>query len=91
MSRRYVTVVFAINDDEEFKPQWEQFHSKMMMPATAPWSVTAMSMGDEMTRIELLESAISELDDKDEIKRVCENILSASLQSLEGKVVADFY
>ena len=91
MGKRYVTVVFAVNDEEEFKPLWKQLHDKMLLPATAPWSVSAMAMGDEMTKVELLETAVSDLDDKYEIKRVCENISSTPLQNLEGKTIADFY
>lgn len=90
MSTRYVTVVFAVNDEDEFKPLWEKFRQKMSEENTGTWSVTAMSMGDEMTRIELLESAVSELSDVHEIKQVVENISSTPLQNLEGKTVADF-
>jgi hypothetical protein len=90
MSTRYVTVVFAVNDEDEFKPLWDQFVDKMLGSISEPWAVSAMSMGDEMTRVELLGSAVSELSDLYEIKQVVENISSTPLQNLEGKTVADF-
>ena len=90
MSTRYLTVVFAVNDEEAFKPLYKQFHDKMIVEKDEPWSVSGMAHGDEMTKIELLESAVSELEDKYEIKQVVERISSTPIHNLEGTVLADF-
>lgn len=90
MATRYLTVVFAIDDEKEFKPMQDKFHSKMLAPNNEPWRVSSMSLGDEMTKVELLENAVNNLEDKYEIKEVCHQISSTPLQNLEGKTVDDF-
>lgn len=91
MDTKYLTVVFEINDKEDFKDLHAQFHEKMLASSTEPWRVTGMAQGDEMTKIELIEAAVAELDDEYEIKHVVENISSTPLESLEGKTIEDFF
>jgi len=58
MNKRYVTVVFEVNDDKKFKEDLPDLAKKMLFPETAPWRVTAMSLDDEMTRLNIIESAL---------------------------------
>lgn len=90
MATRYLTVVFAIEDEKEFKPMQDQFHGKMLTDNKYPWRVSAMSLGDEMTRSDLVETAVNEITDIYELQEVCGNIFSTPLANLEGKTVADF-
>jgi len=90
MTTRYLTVVFAINDEDSFKDEQSKFHKKMLDEKQDSWGVSAMSLGDEMTKLELMEQAVNECDDKYHIQEVCGNILSTPLQNLEGKTIDDF-
>jgi hypothetical protein len=59
---RYLTVVFEINDEKVFKNEVPDLHGKMFGEKGDPWRITAMSLDDEMTRLDLLEQA-SSIDD----------------------------
>jgi len=83
MATRYLTVVFAIEDEEGFKPLQDKFHKMMLAHKTAPWRTSAMSLGDEMTRGELVETAINEITDIYELQEVCGNIFSTPLAMCE--------
>lgn len=74
MATRYLTVVFAIEDEKEFKPMQDRFHGKMLADKGEPWRVSAMSLGDEMRRLKLIEEAIKEITDIYELQEVCGNI-----------------
>ena len=92
MSKNYMTVVFEIDDINSFEQMRTKLHEKFTPKADSEgWRVSAMSLGDELTRGELIEAAIREIDDLHEARSVIENICSTPLSSLEGKVVADFY
>lgn len=54
----YLTVVFRINNPKKFRKQSKLFHEKMTDDKNAPWSVSAMSRDDEMTRINIIEEIL---------------------------------
>ena len=59
---RYLTVVFKINDEDSFKEQGENLRTKMQVSEEEPWCVSAMSLDDEITRLDLIEQSLL-LDD----------------------------
>ena len=81
---QYVTVVYKVNDNEAFKPEFDKIHKKMLEDDSQPWRVTAVSLDDEMHRVELLEEALQS-DDPGEL---CFNIVSSS--GVWRKTLADF-
>ncbi len=61
--RKCVTVVFEINDQDVFQvEEFMRLKQKMLVSDAEPWRVTAISMDDEMTRLDILEEA-STMDD----------------------------
>lgn len=63
---RFVTVVFAIEDDEEFKPVMSNFSKKMAsfdVENPPPVGVCAISLTNEIHRMELIEDALNRNDD----------------------------
>jgi len=82
--KKYMTVVFEITDVAKFKAETPDFTAKMLEEDGESWRVTAISVDDEMTRIELLEQA-SEMDDGLEIMSA---IFSA--HDIHSKTMSDF-
>ena len=82
--KKYVTVVFEINDPAAWRDEFDKIHKKMGADESEPWRVTAISLDDEMCRIELIEQAL-ELDDP---VSLCGEILSST--DIHSKGIGDF-
>ncbi|MBX2848925.1 MAG: hypothetical protein KTR16_11435 [Acidiferrobacterales bacterium] len=61
---RASTVVFQIEDEESFKDIRKQLNDKFGAK-DGGWSVSAMSRGDEILRLEHIETLLSELNAND--------------------------
>ena len=70
MMTKYLTVVFAYQKEEAFSEQRDVFFKSMMgsNPET-DWKVSAISIEDEITRLEQIEDAVAN-DDMDAIKAI---------------------
>jgi len=90
MATRYLTVVFEINNEKEFKSMKDSLRQRMVYEDTLGWRVSAMSLGDDIAKCELVEDAINKITDIYELQEICGNIFSSLLPSLEGKTIFDF-
>jgi len=52
-----MTVVYSINDNSEFRREKARIMSLFREIGEKPWSITGVSLGDEMARIELIKDA----------------------------------
>ena len=82
--KKYVTVVFEINDGDSFRSEFDKFHQKMLVDKSEPWRVTAMSLDDEMHRLSLIEECL----EKDDAVSVCNEIIMTS--DIWRKTAGDF-
>ena len=57
---RYLTIVYAINDEDAFKEETKRIQSLFDSPEDQPWTISAFSRQNEMSRVELIESALNE-------------------------------
>lgn len=82
---RYLTVVYEINDNKSFKEEiGKHILEKMISSSKEPWSVSAMSLCDEIHRLHLIEQAIEGDDCREVIGEIC------SAVDIESKTLADF-
>lgn len=61
-----LTIVFTIKDHEAFETERQRLFSMFHNHSDAPYSITAISCADEITRIELIQDS----DDLDEIAEI---------------------
>ena len=73
---RYLTVVFAINDEDEFKDTKDMLYKKMLEDPKSDWYVSAMSLSDEVSRLEKIESIINNGTDLYEVQTDVNDIFS---------------
>ena len=55
--KKYLTVVYTINDDEAFAPERARLLASIQRSTGLPWAITAMSLDDEMHRGHLMVTA----------------------------------
>ena len=55
--KKYLTVVYTINDDEAFAPERARLQASVQRSTGLPWAITAMSFDDEMHRAHLMATA----------------------------------
>jgi len=89
MSKKYITLVIAIEDKEVFDKDLGFVTETINRSDDNAWRVTAMSASDEITRLELLEAAILECDNYD-YYQTCRNILDTPISDFNSKTLADF-
>ena len=81
----YITVVFEINDIDTFYREVPGLHASMLNPTGSPWRVTAMSLDDEITRLNILEEVLDHDGVEDDTLR---DILSED--NIASKTLKDF-
>lgn len=71
---RQITVAITLHDNDEASALLETFRNKFGEECSESYSVTAMSTGNEFSRIELIERAIEVIEDRyslvDEINQI---------------------
>ena len=72
--KRYLTVVYTINDTEAFKPTRKMIQEQFKPSENEPFAITAMSADHEIRRMELIEQAAEECDDIYELREMIEAI-----------------
>lgn len=73
---KYMTVVYAINDDDAFEPTRRAIIDKLKKLGDQPFAVTAVSLDNEMVRIHWMEQAAENIDDIYELRDTINNIIS---------------
>ena len=53
---RYLTVVYAINDEDKFSDELNRIHSLCSPSDGKPWSITSWSLEHEINRLEMIEN-----------------------------------
>lgn len=81
---RFLTVIYAINNEKVFSVELEKIKARFQENIGQPWIVSAISVNDEMKRLELIEEAL-ELRDLDLIEQI---ICHADLTKIS--TIADF-
>lgn len=76
-SPRYVTIVYMVNDPSQFLVENERLNSYFYPdPTGKPWAITAMSMDNEIRRLELIEEAVNDYHADPELPELLDDILS---------------
>lgn len=55
-----LTVVFTINDHEQFESERQRLFKMFKKPDGEPYAITAISIGHEIQRLELIEMCLDE-------------------------------
>lgn len=55
---QYLTVVYTINNPDDFFEENDRLQSLFTESDGKPWAITAMSVGHEIHRLELIENAM---------------------------------
>ncbi len=79
---RHLTVVYTIHDEKFFEEEQKMLMSKFQNSNGKPWAITAMSHGDEIHRLSLIEDAHS-ANRHDLIDDICGLIDPGNIDSIE--------
>ncbi len=86
---KYVTVVYAIEDEEAFRPVMQDIKTKISEfdpNNPPPFGISAISLSDEIQRLEMIEDAISGSDPK-ATQDIVQAILSNQRVEVEDELV----
>ncbi|WP_299314992.1 hypothetical protein [uncultured Halomonas sp.] len=69
---RHLTVVYTIHDDALFEDEQQKIFERFRQSACSgseaePWTITAVSSDHEIRRLELIEQALEQEDDRVEL------------------------
>lgn len=57
---KHLTVVYTINDEAAFGPEFDRITNHFKASKDEPWAVTAISRGHEMHRLDMINDAVFE-------------------------------
>ena len=81
--QKFLTVVYTINDAEEFEEERLSVMEKFKSPKDQPWAITAISIDHEIHRLDLLTEALSNQDDE-KVDRLLGHIDVGNLKDLDA-------
>ena len=62
MKPKHMTVVYTINDAEAFEEERQRMMKLFQPSKDKPWAITAISVDDEIHRVDLLTEAVNNND-----------------------------
>ena len=80
--RKFLTVVYTINNEEAFETERGLIMQKSKASAREPWAITAVSNDHEIHRLDLLQEALSNQDDE-KVDALLEHPDVGNLQDLD--------
>ena len=88
---QYVTVVFKVNEHSAFEPYWDEMHKLFKADDDAPYSITAMSLDDEISRKDAMVHAAVSVDDHYDMREAIMELDSApSVREACAALYADY-
>ncbi|EGR4213938.1 hypothetical protein DDN60_15490 [Vibrio cholerae] len=87
---KYITVVYAIEDEKQFAPILKEMKLQMLdreVTQSSPNRVCALSMNHEIQRLEMLEDALSDSDARTAQYTALDILFKADLPDIERKCI----